>query len=658
MSTTADDPWDLAGPPSFETASVLDALDDAIAVLGNRGERRPGQVEMTGAVVAAIADGTTLLCQAGTGVGKSLAYLVPAALAAAAGKRIVIATATLALQDQLVTKDLPLVVDALSERFGRQLRTEVLKGRSNYLCRHRWEEQQSQPQLDISDGAATATAVEITRRRQLDEISRWAGQTRTGDRAELAVEPDRNVWASVSVNSVECVGAEACPEGHRCFAEDARARSARADIVVTNQHLYCIDLFADGFLFGPHDAVVFDEAHQLEPVVTQVAGAELTPVGFTRLAAEARSVGVAGGIVDAVADIASRLTSELEPRRDTRLGAITGDLATLLEAADGRVEQLAAEIRTAGTDADSKDLDRLRVGRIAAETLTALRIAADPPQGTVILVDGRNQPRLRLAPLDVGSLLASRLWGERASILTSATLGRHYLKRLGVPADDHTYLAVDSPFDYRSNALLYCARHLPAPTSDTFRALASDELADLVTAAGGRTLALFTSWRALSDTADALEERLSGITVLRQGGRLTNVALLDALAANAATVVCATMSFWQGVDIAGPALSLLAIDRLPFARPNEPLHQARREAAGEDAFMAVDVPHAADLLAQGVGRLIRTMTDRGVVAVLDSRLATARYRSRLLDPLPPMPRTVDRADAVEFLGRIRDYNTT
>ncbi len=656
MSTMADEPWDLAGAPSLENATVLDALDDAIAVLGKHGERRPGQVEMTGEVAAAIDDGSTLLCQAGTGVGKSLAYLVPAALAAAAGKRVVIATATLALQDQLVTKDLPLVADALNERFGRPLRTEVLKGRSNYLCRHRWEQQQGQPQLDISDGTATATAVEITRRQQLDEISRWAARTRTGDRAELAVEPDRNVWASVSVNSVECVGAEACPEGHRCFAEDARARSARADIVVTNQHLYCIDLFGDGFLFGPHDAVVFDEAHQLEPVVTQVAGAELTPVGFTRLAAEARAVGVAGGIVDAVADIASRLTSELEPRRDTRLGAITGDLAILIEAADGRVEQLAAEIRTAGTDADGdgKDLDRLRVGRIAAETLTTLRMAADPPQGTVILVDGRDQPRLRLAPLDVGDLLAARLWGERASILTSATLGPHHLKRLGVPADDHTYVAVESPFDYRSNALLYCARHLPAPTSDTFRALASDELADLVSAAGGRTLALFTSWRALSDTADALAERLSGITVLRQGGRLTNLALLDALAANAATVVCATMSFWQGVDIAGPALSLLAIDRLPFARPNEPLHQARREAAGEDAFMSVDVPHAADLLAQGVGRLIRTMTDRGVVAVLDSRLATARYRSRLLDPLPPMPRTVDRADAVEFLVGIRD----
>ena len=658
MSTTPDEPWDLAGAPSLETAAVLEALDDAIAVLGNSGEQRPGQVEMTGAIAAAIAEGTTLLCQAGTGVGKSLAYLIPAALAAAAGKRVVIATATLALQDQLVTKDLPLVADALSERFGRPVRWEVLKGRSNYLCRHRWEQQQSQPRLDISDGATTTTAVEITRRRQLDEINRWSARTRTGDRAELTVEPDRNVWASVSVNSTECVGADACPEGHRCFAEDARARSARAGIVVTNQHLYCIDLFGDGYLFGPHDAVVFDEAHQLEPVITQVAGAELTPAGFTRLAAEARAVGVAPSVVDPVADIASRLTSELEPRRDTLLGAITGDLATMLEAADGRVEQLAAEIRTAGPQADGNDLERLRVGRIAAETLTALRMAVDPPQGTVILVDGRVHPRLRLAPLDVGDLLASRLWGERASILTSATLGQHYMKRLGVPADDHTYLAVDSPFDYRSNALLYCARHLPAPTSDTFRALACDELADLVAAAGGRTLALFTSWRALWDTADALEERLSGITVLRQGARLSNVALLDALSANTATVVCATMSFWQGVDIAGPALSLLAIDRLPFARPNEPLHQARREAAGTDAFMSVDVPHAADLLAQGVGRLIRTMTDRGVVAVLDSRLATARYRSRLLDPLPPMPRTVDRADAVEFLTGIRDHDAT
>lgn len=645
----SDEPWDLA-PPTDEL-DVAAALDDSIAALGHDGERRDGQAEMAAAVAEAMADGGTLLCQAGTGVGKSLAYLVPAALAAAAGKRVVIATATLALQDQLVGKDLPLVAAGIAQRLGRPVRWEVLKGRNNYLCRHRFGEH-AQQQMDLAGGPATPS--ELARQRQFAEIQQWVPRTRTGDRSELAVAPDARVWSSVSVTSTECIGAERCPEGHRCFAEEARARAARAGIVVTNQHLYCIDLFGDGYLFGPHDAVVFDEAHQLEPVVTQVAGLEITPAGFTRLATEARAAGAAGTAADAVADVSNRLADELGPLRDTRLGAITGDLASLLELADTRVTDLATELRSNGDDA--ADLERLRVGRIAAESLNALRAALDPPQGTVILVEGRG--RLRLAPLDVGDLLASRLWGRQACVLTSATLGPHLVGRLGVPAADHTYLSVDSPFDYRANALLYCARHLPAPTSDAYRNAAIDELVELVTAVGGRTLALFTSWRALNDTADALTERLSGIRVLRQGGDLSNAALLDALGDDPATVVCGTMSFWQGVDVAGPALSLLAIDRLPFARPNEPLAAARREAAGSDAFMTVDVPNAADMLAQGVGRLIRTTSDRGVVAVLDSRLATAGYRSRLLDPLPPMRRSIDQAEAVEFLCAIRDQHAT
>lgn len=646
----SDEPWDLAPATGVDDAAA--ALVEVIAGLPGGGEQRDGQAEMAAAVHDAMAGGGTLLCQAGTGVGKSLAYLIPAALAAAAGKRVVIATATLALQDQLVGKDLPLVAAGMAERLGRPVRWEVLKGRNNYLCRHRFDEH-AQQQFDLGDGPATHA--ELARQRQLSEIQEWVPRTRTGDRSELATAPDARVWSSVSVTSTECIGAERCPEGHRCFAEEARARSARAGIVVTNQHLYCIDLFGDGYLFGPHDAVVFDEAHQLEPVVTQVAGLEITPAGFTRLATEARAVGAAGTAADAVADVSNRLADELGPLRDTRLGAITGDLASLLEVADSRVADLAAELRSAGGD-DAANLERLRVGRIAAESLTALRAALDPPQGTVILVEGRG--RLRLAPLDVGDLLASRLWGRQACVLTSATLGPHFAGRLGVPTADHAYLAVDSPFDYRANALLYCARHLPAPTRDAYRAAAVDELAELVAAVGGRTLALFTSWRALNDTADALAEHLSDIRVLRQGGELSNAALLDALGDDPATVVCGTMSFWQGVDVAGPALSLLAIDRLPFTRPNEPLAAARREAAGNDAFMTVDVPNAADMLAQGVGRLIRTTADRGVVAVLDSRLATAGYRSRLLDPLPPMRRSVDQAEAIEFLCSIRNQHAT
>ncbi len=659
-----DEPWDMSrAADGWDRADFTDradltaALDDSIAALGHDGEHRPGQTEMATAVAETISNRDTLLCQAGTGVGKSLGYLVPAALAAASGKRVVIATATLALQDQLVTKDLPLVAAGLEQRLGRPVRWELLKGRSNYLCRHRWDAH-AQQRLDI-DGA-TLSAADLQRQRQLNEIERWERTTRTGDRAELAVAPEHRVWSSVSVNSTECIGTERCPQGHRCFADSAIARASQANMVVTNQHLYFIDLFGDGFLFGPHDAVVFDEAHQIETVVTQVAGMEISPAGFVRLAAEARSVGAGGAAADAVAEVAARLSDELEPLRDAHLGAITGDLATLFEAADSRVEQLAAELRSAKPNNSSGDdrweLERLRVGRLAAESLTALRAAAEPPSGTAILVEGTG--RLRLAPLDVGDLLASRLWGQRAAILTSATLGPHFVQRLGIHTQEHTYRTVESPFDYRSNALLYCARHLPAPSNPKHRPQAAAELAELIDAVGGRTLALFTSWRALHDTADALEDMLSGIDVLRQGGNRSNAALIETLSANPATVVCATMSFWQGVDVAGSALSLLAIDRLPFARPNEPLAAARRELAGDDAFMSVDVPNAADVLAQGVGRLIRTSSDQGVVAVLDSRLATAGYRTRLLKGLPPMRRTVSNAEAISFLNAIRDRLTT
>ena len=405
-----EEPCDLCAAPVDE---VTAALGDVLAALPGGGERRAGQAEMAHAVHETISDGTMLVCQAGTGVGKSIAYLVPAVLAAATGRRVVIATATLALQDQLVGKDLPLVVAGMRERIGRPLRWEILKGRSNYLCRHRFA-QHAQQLLDYSDGLAGQA-----RQRQLAAIEHWMPHTRTGDRSELAVAPDDDVWSSLSVTSTECIGAERCPHGDSCFAEQARTRSATASIVVTNQHLYCTDLFGDGHLLGPHDAVIVDEAHQLEPVVTQVAGWEITPTGLERLAAQARTVGVGGPSADGVAAVATRLATELEPLRDTRLGAITGDLVAVLESADGRVADLTAELRRADprpTSTADADLERVRVARLAAESLTALRAALEPPTGTAILVDCRR--RLRLAPLDVGE-------PPREPALGSASVSAH-----------------------------------------------------------------------------------------------------------------------------------------------------------------------------------------------------------------------------------------
>jgi ATP-dependent DNA helicase DinG len=622
------------------------ALARVVAELPGGGEVRDGQREMTDAVGRTMLSEGHLVVQAGTGTGKSLAYLVPAVLS---GKKVVVATATKALQDQLATKDLPFLDQHLDHEFA----WAVLKGRSNYVCRQRLAEISGAgkatgrgrgPQLSLDVLAERAPTEE------LDRIASWADQTSSGDRAELDWEPSPAAWAAVSVGAKECPGSSRCPKGEVCFTELARRRAADADVLVVNLHLYGLDVEADGVILPEHDLVVIDEAHQLEEVVSATNGLE---IGAGRFPAASRALGSViddPKLVDDVAGLGPVWAAALAPLVGERQrGVLPRDVTDAVALALARLQQAQAALRRieppSGSDAATR---RHRAQKQIGALIDELTLVVDVPDIDVAWVEGpSHNPTWRLAPVDVSGLLAQRLWGKVGAILTSATIPLGLAARVGLPAE-HRELDVGSPFDYEANALLYCAAHLPPPRSPGFDAAAHDEIAALIEAAGGRTLALFTSWRAMEAALEALRPRLA-YTLLGQRD-LPKPALLEAFSADEATCLFATMGFWQGVDIPGASLSLVVIDRLPFPRPDEPLLQARREKAGRDAFRIIDLPRAITLLAQGAGRLIRTATDRGVVAVLDPRLATnANYRWDIVRALPPMQRTRDRAEAEAFL---------
>jgi ATP-dependent DNA helicase DinG len=656
------------------------AGDDAVAALAkvtaglSSGEERPEQQEMCRAVAEAMVTGTHLVVQAGTGTGKSLAYLVPAVLS---GKKVVVATATKALQDQLAEKDLPLVEAGLGSSFNYA----VLKGRSNYICRQRVAEMGAggiQPELgdaesepyEGDDGAGgLSTAKGPSPEGLVNEVRSllsWSLTTQTGDRGDLTFEPSARAWGMVSVGPRECPGAFNCPSGSTCFAEGARDAAAAADVVVVNTHLYGAHLASGRAVLPDHEVVIFDETHELEEVMTSSLGVEITPGRFRALSVSARSL---------VEERDAELLNRLQTLGDT-LGTVLADRVgtrVLHADADPPVDDSElAELLSRAADVTGRVTDALRRGGIQASLLSdgggdaernsrktrtvnaAAHLTDDLHRlvsrrdGEVAWVDGtRRNVRLRLSPIDVGPVLSSALWGEVTAVMTSATVPPMLVKRVGLEGYETEELNVGSPFDYRAHALLYVARHLPDRRAPEAEAALHEELRLLIDAAGGRTLALFTSRRATDEAAAALGPELP-YTLLLQGD-LPKGRLLEQFAEDETSCLFATMGFWQGVDIPGPALSLVTLDRLPFPRPDDPLLQARRARAGGRAFSVVDLPRAATLLAQGAGRLIRTAEDRGVVAVLDPRLATATYRGVLLSTLPPMRRSVERSEVESFL---------
>jgi ATP-dependent DNA helicase DinG len=675
-----DTDWDEdLDEPAFDGGAARQAGDDAVEALAKvtagmaTGEQRPEQQEMCRAVGETLVTGTHLVVQAGTGTGKSLAYLVPALLS---GRKVVVATATKALQDQLAEKDLPLVERGLGHAFSYA----VLKGRSNYICRQRVEEVGSggiQPELG-GDAGGEAESFEPGGSRTedppaglVDEVRTllaWSDSTTSGDRADLSFEPSSRAWGMVSVGPRECPGAFNCPSGNRCFAEAARDRALAADVVVVNTHLYGAHLASGGAVLPEHDVVVFDETHELEEVMTSSLGVEITPGRFRALATSARALvrddqaeqdtvaslfTVGDQIAVLLADrVGTRVMHDdaQPPVDDRELAELLGraaDIAGRVTDAIRRADLQGSLLAEGGSGAD-KGARKTRAISAATHLTDDLHRLIARGDGDVAWVDGtRRNVRLRLSPIDVGPVLSATLWGEVTAVLTSATVPPRLVERVGLERFETSQLNVGSPFDYRAHALLYVARHLPDRRAPQAEAALHKELALLIEAAGGRTLALFTSRRATEEAAAALAPDLP-YTLLLQG-ELPKGRLLEEFAADETSCLFATLGFWQGVDIPGRALSLVTLDRLPFPRPDDPLLQARRARAGSRAFQLVDLPRAATLLAQGAGRLIRTADDRGVVAVLDPRLATASYRDVLLSTLPPMRRTVERAEVAEFL---------
>jgi ATP-dependent DNA helicase DinG len=619
---------------------VATTLADVTAELPGA-EARPGQVEMARLVAAAIDNGRHLVVQAGTGTGKTLAYLVPAVMS---GARVVVATATKALQDQLAGKDLPFLADVLPTPFD----FAVLKGRSNYVCLQRLREVQgggADAQLEL-DGMAAATRSEIRR------IAEWAGSSDSGDAAELDWSPSDAAWRSVSVGSDECPGADRCPLGEPCFAEQARRRAAAADVIVVNTHLYGLHVGSGGVILPEHDVVVFDEAHVLEDVMSDTVGAQLAPGRFITMAGTLRRILEEPEIVASVIDIADVLRDALGPHAGQRLPQpYPAPVHDAIVEARMRLDRVAVALATISTPVDDAKQRKLRAQILTGRAIEHLDLALDHPVGYVDFVSGTaDLPRLEIAPLDVGPTMREGVWEERTAILTSATIPIALRERVGLPADGTDVADVGSPFDYPHQALLYCAMHLPDPRHDTYRAAVHDELVALIDAAGGRTLALFTSWKAMDLAAAAVRERVD-VPILTQRD-LPKPALVARFAADESTCIFATAGFFQGVDVPGRTLSLVVVDRLPFPRPDDPLLSARRELLGPTAFAQIDIPRAAMLLAQASGRLIRNATDRGVVAVLDRRLGTARYRWDIVKALPPMRRTRDRAEVQRFLAEL------
>jgi ATP-dependent DNA helicase DinG len=662
---------------------VAELLTAAVAGIG--GSERPGQVAMAEAVEQAIETGEHLAVQAGTGTGKSLAYLVPAIRYAMMSRStVVVATATIALQRQLIDRDLPRLVTAVAPLLGQEPAFAILKGRRNYLCLHRQKGGPTDdPQDALFEPADSGPASPLGR--QVKRLHDWAEVTTTGDRDELVPGVPEAAWRQVSVSAQECIGAQRCPFGSRCFAEKARETAAKAHIVVTNHALLAIDATSDVDVLPGHDVVIIDEAHDLVDRVTSATTGELSGPAVevaARRAGRTTEPGGAEGGAPAVADqlrqAANAVTIDLGDAPAGRMDMLSDALAATLRS----VRDAAKACTDAITDSAAsleEDPARLANARMTLASLddlhqTAGRILAvfeEPIAARQEVVwldrpfteDARRPPALRVAPLEVGPVLRERLFAGRTVTLTSATLSlggsfAPLAAQWGLPAegDDQPSwkgLDVGSPFDHPRSGILYAARHLPPPGRDQLPEAYLTELEELIEAAGGRTLGLFSSMRAAVQAAGALRDRIAH-PLLCQGDDVT-AQLVRQFAEDEPTCLFGTLSLWQGVDVPGPALRLVVIDRIPFPRPDDPLASARQRAVaarGGNGFMTVAAAQAALLLAQGAGRLLRTMTDRGVVAVLDPRLVTARYGSFLRASLPPFWTTTDPALVRAALRRL------
>jgi len=600
-------------------------------------EARAEQAMLASAVETALASGEHLVAEAGTGTGKSLAYLIPAL---DCGRRVVVSTATKALQEQLLAKDVPVAAAVL----GREVEVAVLKGRQNYLCRNAL---QGFALLggQLFDRPADAAA--------FDAMRGWIDATETGDRAELDVEPPEVVWGEIAVGADRCLG-RLCAFAGTCFSEAARERASHAELVITNHALYFADLGLRSRTDAPavlpeHDAVVFDEAHRLEESAATWLGGRVSASVLHRLlrdvdrACREAALPVPARALDRVEAAGLRLLASVAPPAGRR--RIREVPAEPAEALADRLAELAAALTGKKDEVDA-------VARRALRLAVDVRVCLEPDANRVVWAE---RDLLAWAPVDVAPVLEELLWDAGpTAVLVSATLsaGEDFAfvrRRLGLR--DARELAVGSPYDYRSQALLYLPRGLPDPRADDALARAVEEIAALCRISSGRALVLTSSYRALSAIADGIRSRVP-FEVLAQG-EAPRERLLERFRSEVDSVLVATSTFWQGIDVPGESLSLLVIHKLPFAAPGEPLVEARCEridADGGDWFREYSLPSAVLQLRQGFGRLIRSHSDRGVIAILDPRVRSQPYGRAFLESLPPCPVAFERSAVTDFFA--------
>jgi len=621
-------------------------------------EARLGQREMAAAVARTFEDGGTLITEAGTGTGKTLAYLVPAVLA---GRRVLISTGTRTLQDQIFYKDLP----ALSQAMDREIRAAYMKGRTNYLCLHRFDH--------LKEAQA---ALPDEERRWLHTIDEWATETMTGDRAEIADLPDDfTLWSDMTANGDQCLGRE-CPRYADCFVTRMRERAAESEVVIVNHHLLCADAAVRHGAFGeviPEcDLLVIDEAHQLEDVVTQYFGVALTAHRLEELdrdaglalAALAPGDGLfAAHARNAIDDVVRAGRHLFDAARILmRERTDNGDRMTLTPMLAERLLEHGLAFQSATEHAETM----LRTGEDLPEDVASIgaRLSQARADITVLLaaddakfvhfIESRGRSvSLRAAPIDVAELVRDTVIGSRrATVMTSATLTvagsfDYMLGRLGSLGAETLQLA--SEFDFTTQAVLFLPADMPDPRSPEFNRAAAWQVSEILDRTQGRAFVLFTSYAAMRDVHAVVSTRCPWPILMQ--GTAPRTALLRDFRATPNAVLFATASFWQGVDVAGDTLSCVIIDRLPFASPGDPLVKARIDAIdqrGGNAFQEYQIPLATLTLLQGLGRLIRTRTDRGVLAILDPRLTKMAYGRRFLKSFPPAPITSDLAKITDF----------
>ncbi len=632
------------------------------------GEFRDGQQEMVNEISSAIKNNEHRIIQAGTGTGKSIGYLVPAAVHAGMNNvdPIIIATATLALQKQLMDKDLPVIASALQDEYGIDLRYSVLKGRNNYVCLQKLNAPLPETEQDaLFDSPTSALGIQSL------AVREWAESTNTGDRDDYPNDIDPRVWRSFSVSSRECVGESKCAFGEDCFAAKRRLEAANSHLVVTNHALLAIEVIEGIPVLPPHEIVVIDEGHELVDRMTNATTNEIGVASVERALSPAKNLIDERTITlaeEAIQALDQALADSVETFDGiTRIQALSQSLVislTLLRDSFHAAISELGSIKPEDPDQMAKN-HRIRGGLEEIHDVAGTIISSVNSLGDdfVVWIDNSGHPPiLRCAPLSVAHVLREKLFDDNIVIVTSATLMARgnfeaISRGIGIHEDPRVRaIDVGSPFDYRAQGILYVATDLQPPSREGISMEALDAMGELIEAAGGRTLILCSSWRAVEKAAEYLRVRIQTPLLVQRKGESVGL-LVEKFTNQEASSLIGTLSLWQGVDVPGRSCSQVIIDRIPFPRPDDPVLSARSQSvdrAGGSGFNAVMVARAGLLLAQAAGRLIRNTSDRGVVSVLDPRLATAGYANSLRKTMPQLWFTTDKEITIEALKRLAD----